>query len=71
VNFFETRLAEADFTDSDLAGARFEGCDVRSAQFAGTRSFYIDPAKNVVSGAQINVETAITIATALGLEVDM
>jgi hypothetical protein len=44
---------------------------VRSAQFAGTRSFYIDPAKNVVSGAQINVETAITIATALGLEVDM
>jgi uncharacterized protein YjbI with pentapeptide repeats len=71
VNFFETRLAEADFTDSDLAGARFEGCDVRSAQFAGTRSFYIDPAKNVVSGAQINVETAITIATAFGFKVDM
>jgi len=71
VNFFETRLAEADFTDSDLTGARFEGCDVRAAQFARTRGFYIDPAKNVVRGARINVETAIMIATAFGLQVDI
>jgi uncharacterized protein YjbI with pentapeptide repeats len=71
VNFFETRLTEADFTDSDLTGARFEGCDVRGAQFAGTRGFYIDPAKNLVTGARINAETAVTIAAALGLKVDL
>jgi uncharacterized protein YjbI with pentapeptide repeats len=71
VNFFETRLADADFTDSDLSGSRFEGCDLRGAHVAGTRGFYIDPAKNVVTGAHINVETALTIATVFGLKVDV
>ena len=70
VNFFETRLADADFTDSDLTGSRFEGCDLRGAQFAAARGFYADPSRNLVTGAHINIETAIGIATRFGFKMD-
>jgi fluoroquinolone resistance protein len=71
VNFFGTRLADADFTDSDLTSSRFDGCDLRGAQFAAARGFYADPSKNVVTGAHVNVETALTIAAVLGFDVDV
>ena len=51
VNFFETRLADA--------------------QFVAARGFYADPSKNLVSGAHVNVETAVTIATVFGCRVDV
>jgi len=70
VNFFETRLVEADFAGSDLAGCRFEGCDVRGAHFATARGFYIDPSRNNVMGARVDLTTAVAIATALGLKVE-
>jgi fluoroquinolone resistance protein len=70
VNFFETRLVEADFTDTDLSGSRFESCDLRDANFASTRGFFIDPAKNNVRGARIDVATAVAIAASFGLKVE-
>jgi fluoroquinolone resistance protein len=69
VNFFETRLVEADFTDSDLSGSRFDGCDVRGANFAAARGFSIDPAKNKVHGARVDITAAVAIATSFGLTV--
>jgi fluoroquinolone resistance protein len=70
VSFFETRLVDADFTDSDLTGSRFEGCDVRGANFAAARGFFIDPVKNTVDGAHIDVATAVAIAASFGLTVN-
>src|SRR5262249_1760996 len=70
VNFFETRLVEADFADSDLSGSRFESCDVRGANFVSARGFYIDPSRNHVMGARVDITVAVAIATALGLKVE-
>lgn len=69
VNFFESRLVDADFTGSDLTGSRFEDCDARGANLANTRGLFIDPAKNKIQGARIDVETAVLIALASGFRV--
>ncbi|HKB12533.1 MAG TPA: pentapeptide repeat-containing protein [Vicinamibacterales bacterium] len=71
VNFFDTRLVDASFGESDLSGSRFEGCDVRGADFVGARGVYIDPARNTVRDARVDVETAIAIAAALGFKVNV
>src|SRR5262245_21885848 len=70
LNFYESRLVEADFAASDLTDSRFEGCDVRGAHFDTARGFYIDPARNNVMGARVDITAAVAIATALGLKVE-
>ncbi len=69
VNFLEARLADADFTGSDLSGSTFDRCDLRKADFRGTQGLFIDPAKNRVKGARIDIATAVLLATSFGLRV--
>jgi uncharacterized protein YjbI with pentapeptide repeats len=63
VNFFETRLADAQFSPRPRSPS--------SKPRVAARGFYADPSKNLVTGAHVNVETAVTIATAFGCRVDV
>lgn len=65
----KTDLVEAQFEDCQFTGARFEECDVRNATFAGARDLLLDPAKNKVKGARVPVESAVLLASSLGLQV--
>jgi uncharacterized protein YjbI with pentapeptide repeats len=69
VSFLEARLADADFTGSDLSGSTFDQCDLRKADFRGTQGLFIDPAKNRLKGARIDIATAVLLATSFGLRV--
>jgi uncharacterized protein YjbI with pentapeptide repeats len=67
--FLEVGLSDARFEDCQLAGARFDGCDLRRARFNGAQELFIDPAKNKLKDAQVPLETAVLIASSLGLKV--
>jgi fluoroquinolone resistance protein len=69
VNFFESRLVDADFSGTDLTGSRFEDCDLSGANFAGARGVFVDPAKNKVKNARIGIDTAVLIALSAGFRV--
>jgi fluoroquinolone resistance protein len=68
-NFFEVDLAEARFEDCQFTGTRFDECDLRKARFPKAKDLFLDPARNRVKDAQIPLETAILIATSLGMRV--
>jgi len=69
VNFLEVRLVEADFSGSDLAGARIEDCDARAANFADARGVIVDPVRNKMKDARIALDTAVLLAESFGLRV--
>ncbi len=69
VNFVESRLVDAVFTESDLSGSRFDHCDLRKADFSGAQGLLLDPGRNTVKGARINLAAAVSLATAAGLKV--
>ena len=69
VNFIEARLADAAFTGSNLSGSTFDHCDLRKADFRDTQGLFIDPAKNRVKGARIDMAAAVLLATSFGLRV--
>lgn len=68
-NFFETDLAEASFDDCQLADTRFEGCDLRKARFRAAQGLFIDPSRNRLKDTRVPLETAVLLATSLGMRV--
>lgn len=69
VNFVESRLVDAVFAESDLSGSRFDHCDLRKADFSQALGLLLDPGRNTVKGARINLAAAVSLAAAAGLKV--
>ena len=77
--FHNTRLREADMSsarcdgtsllDCDLSGALLTNVDFTDADLRGSDISALDPENARVRGAIITMEQAISIATALGLDV--
>jgi len=68
-NFFEVDLTDAKFDDCQFAGTRFERCDLRRVRFRRAQDLFLDPARNLVKGAEVPLETAILLATSYGMRV--
>ena len=68
-NFFEADLAESRFDECQFSETRFDGCDLRRARFRAARDLFIDPARNKVKDTHVPLETAIALATSLGMRV--
>ncbi|MFP2904772.1 pentapeptide repeat-containing protein [Pyxidicoccus sp. 3LFB2] len=68
-NFFDLDLSEADFSGTNLAGSNFRGCTLTRTNFSQASGLFLDPARNRVKGTRVPVETAVSLAQSLGLQV--
>lgn len=68
-SFVEADLAESKFERCRFAGTRFEACDLRRARFREARDLFLDPARNRLKETQVPLQTAILLATSLGMRV--
>lgn len=68
-NFIQCDLTSADFSGTDLTGANFEDSDLTKANFATADGAFVNPAKNRVKGTLIPVDSAVLLATFLGMRV--
>lgn len=68
-NFFDLDLSEADFTGTNLEGSTFRGCTLTRTNFSQASGLFLDPARNRVKGTRVPVETAVSLAQSLGLQV--
>lgn len=66
-NFVTTDLAKSTFADCDLSSTRFEGCDLQGVDFSTCRGLGFEPAKNRIKATRVPLETAVQIASSLGL----
>jgi uncharacterized protein YjbI with pentapeptide repeats len=74
-----TRLREADFSrlrcqdgsirDADLSGADFDGADFTNCDLRGSDLSALDPAKVRLKGAIIDLQQALSLVQAMGLDV--
>src|SRR5215213_539332 len=79
VRFESCNLSETNFQSADLAGVIFDKCDLRGAKMADAklvgadlRSSQLDGARigiKELQGAIVNIEQAVSIARALGIDV--
>ncbi|QRK08791.1 pentapeptide repeat-containing protein [Archangium violaceum] len=68
-NFFDLDLSEADFTGTNLAGSNFRGCTLTRTDFSQVSGLFLDPARNRLKGTRVPVETAVSLAQSLGMQV--
>ncbi len=67
--FIDVDLSKSIFDDCDLAKTQFERCTLVGTDFSASRGVYFDTTKNRIKSARISVETAASMAIALGLRV--
>ncbi|WP_164016792.1 pentapeptide repeat-containing protein [Pyxidicoccus trucidator] len=68
-NFFDLDLTEADFSGTTLTGSNFRGCTLTKTNFSQVSGLFLDPARNRVKGTRVPVETAVSLAQSLGMQV--
>ncbi len=68
-SFLEVNLTKAVFKNCSLAKTTIEKCVLTGADFSSSTGVFFDPSRNKSRGARISAETAVLIASAMGLVV--
>ena len=67
--FMGVDLSRADFSGTDLSGARFEDCILERADLSKARNYVIRPEKNRLRETLFSYEAALEVVEGLGIRV--
>jgi fluoroquinolone resistance protein len=70
VEFIETDLSGADFSNTDLETSRFFKTNLSDADFRGAINYFVDAKNNTIKGARFSLPEALVLLDSLEIIID-